>query len=158
MWKQKVSNCTYAIMNGLEKVAYKLVFCSGVEETILRIRTGGGLLWVRQWTFGFHKMRGISWVAEELSASQGGLCSMKLVTTEVAMACPNWTKFYFIVSITTCFDLYQVIFKFYISRLSKIFASDCTAYEHPITNYRVAFSYVYCTGCSRVFVPILLGQ
>jgi len=28
------------------------------------------LLWMRQWTFGFHEMRGISWVAEELSASQ----------------------------------------------------------------------------------------
>ena len=29
----------------------------------LRIRTGGGRLWVRWWTLGFHKMRGISWLA-----------------------------------------------------------------------------------------------
>jgi hypothetical protein len=29
----------------------------------LRIETGGGLLWMRQWTFLFHKMRGISWLA-----------------------------------------------------------------------------------------------
>jgi hypothetical protein len=29
----------------------------------LRIGTGGGLLCIRWWTFGFHKMRGISWVA-----------------------------------------------------------------------------------------------
>jgi hypothetical protein len=29
----------------------------------LRIGTGGGLLWMRWWTFRFHKMRGISWVA-----------------------------------------------------------------------------------------------
>jgi hypothetical protein len=29
----------------------------------LTIGTGGGLLWMRWWTFGFHKMRGISWVA-----------------------------------------------------------------------------------------------
>ena len=28
----------------------------------LRIETGGGLLWIRWWTFGFHKIRGISWV------------------------------------------------------------------------------------------------
>jgi hypothetical protein len=30
----------------------------------LRIGTGGGLLWTRLWTFGFHKMRGISRLAE----------------------------------------------------------------------------------------------
>jgi hypothetical protein len=29
----------------------------------LRIGTGGGLLWMWWWTFGFHKMRGIYWVA-----------------------------------------------------------------------------------------------
>jgi hypothetical protein len=29
----------------------------------LRIRTGGGLLCIRLWTLGFHKMRGIPWVA-----------------------------------------------------------------------------------------------
>jgi hypothetical protein len=29
----------------------------------LRIWTGGGLLCIRWWTFGFHKMREISWVA-----------------------------------------------------------------------------------------------
>jgi hypothetical protein len=42
----------------------------------LRIGTGDGLLWMRQWTFGFHKMRGISWLAEDPLASQEGLCSM----------------------------------------------------------------------------------
>ena len=31
----------------------------------LRIGTGGGHLWVRWWTFGFRKMRGISWLAAE---------------------------------------------------------------------------------------------
>ena len=31
----------------------------------LRIGTGGGHLWVRWWTFGFNKMRGISWLAAE---------------------------------------------------------------------------------------------
>jgi hypothetical protein len=30
--------------------------------------------------FRFHKMRGISWIAEELSASQEWLCSIMLVT------------------------------------------------------------------------------
>jgi hypothetical protein len=46
----------------------------------LRIGTDGGLLWMRQWTFGFHKMREISWLAEELLASQNGLCSMELIS------------------------------------------------------------------------------
>jgi len=34
----------------------------------LRIGTGGGLLWMRSWTFGFHKIRGISWEAEKFLA------------------------------------------------------------------------------------------
>ena len=32
----------------------------------LRIGTGDGNLWVRWWTFGFQKMRGISWLDAEL--------------------------------------------------------------------------------------------
>jgi len=32
----------------------------------LRIQTGGGLLWTRQWTFGFHTRRRISWLCEWL--------------------------------------------------------------------------------------------
>jgi hypothetical protein len=35
--------------------------------------TSVGLLWKPQWTFGFHKMRGISWLSEELLASQEAL-------------------------------------------------------------------------------------
>jgi hypothetical protein len=49
----------------------------------LRIGTGGGLLWRRWWTFGFHKMRGISWVAEDVLGSQEGLCSMAQVFERV---------------------------------------------------------------------------
>jgi hypothetical protein len=45
----------------------------------LRIGTSGGLLWTRQWTFGFHRRRGISWLAEWMLASQQGLCSRELV-------------------------------------------------------------------------------
>jgi hypothetical protein len=45
----------------------------------LRIGTSGALLRTRQWTFGFHKRWGISWLAEWLSASQEGLCSRELV-------------------------------------------------------------------------------
>jgi hypothetical protein len=39
----------------------------------LRIGTGGGFLWMRWWTSGFRKKWGISWLAEELLASQDGL-------------------------------------------------------------------------------------
>ena len=35
---------------------------------------------MRKWTFGFHQMRRNSWLAEELLASQEGLCSMELVS------------------------------------------------------------------------------
>jgi hypothetical protein len=45
----------------------------------LRIRTSGGLLWTRQWTFGFHKILGSSWVAAQLAASQEEFSSMKLL-------------------------------------------------------------------------------
>jgi hypothetical protein len=45
----------------------------------LRIGTGDGLFWMRWWAFEFHKMRGISWVAEDLLAFEEGLCSMELV-------------------------------------------------------------------------------
>jgi hypothetical protein len=33
-------------------------------------------LWMRWWTFGFHKMRGISWVAQDVLAFLEGFCSM----------------------------------------------------------------------------------
>jgi hypothetical protein len=46
----------------------------------LRIGTSGRLSYFRQWAFGFHKMGGISSVAEDLLASQEGLCSMILVS------------------------------------------------------------------------------
>jgi hypothetical protein len=45
-----------------------------------RIGTVGGHLWMRYWTFGFHKMRGISWVAENRLASREGLCCMEPVS------------------------------------------------------------------------------
>jgi hypothetical protein len=36
------------------------------------------LLWIRLWTFGFHKMLGSSWVAASVAASEEGLSFMKL--------------------------------------------------------------------------------
>ena len=44
----------------------------------LRTKACGGLWWT--WVLRFHKLRGISWLGEKLSAFQEGLCSMKLVT------------------------------------------------------------------------------
>ena len=43
-----------------------------------RIGTADGHLWMRSYTYGFHKMRGISRLVEDLSASQQGVCSMEL--------------------------------------------------------------------------------
>jgi hypothetical protein len=39
----------------------------------------GGLLWIRWRTFGFHKMQSISWLVEDLLASQEELCFMDLI-------------------------------------------------------------------------------
>jgi hypothetical protein len=43
----------------------------------LRIGTGGRLLCIRWWTFGFHKMREISWVAEDQITCYEGSCCME---------------------------------------------------------------------------------
>jgi hypothetical protein len=43
-----------------------------------RIGIGGGRFWVRWGTFGFHKTRGIPWLAANQLAFQEGLCSMEL--------------------------------------------------------------------------------
>ena len=50
----------------------------------LKIGTGGGLLWKWQWTLGFHKMRGISWLAEDLLDSEEELCFMVPVSQSVS--------------------------------------------------------------------------
>jgi hypothetical protein len=49
------------------------------------IESSGGLLWT-QWGFGFHKMRGISWVAERLSVSRG-LCFRDFVVWSSGYQC-----------------------------------------------------------------------
>ena len=50
----------------------------------LRIQTGGVRLWVRQWTFGFREMRGISWLAASQLAAQEGLCTVEWVSKWVS--------------------------------------------------------------------------
>ena len=45
----------------------------------LRTGTDCGLLWMRRWTCGFHKMRLISSLAKDLFAYQEGFCSIELV-------------------------------------------------------------------------------
>jgi hypothetical protein len=45
----------------------------------LWIETGGWVLWLRLWTFGFYKIGGISWVAEDVLAFQEGLCCMLFI-------------------------------------------------------------------------------
>jgi len=49
----------------------------------LRIRTSDRLLWSQYWTFGFHRMQGVSQLVDKLTASQKGLCSMQLVTATI---------------------------------------------------------------------------
>ena len=44
----------------------------------LNIGTGCGLLWMRWWNIGFHKMRWISWRAEDVLGSQERVCTMEI--------------------------------------------------------------------------------
>jgi len=72
----------YLGVNG--KIILKWIFRRGIGTWTwliwLRLGTGGGLLWIRKWIVGFHKMRGISWLAEIRLASQEGLCFIDLVS------------------------------------------------------------------------------
>jgi len=51
-------------------------------EWIDLVQGGAGyfLLWMRLWTFGFHKTRGLSWLTENVLDSQEGLFSVELVS------------------------------------------------------------------------------
>jgi hypothetical protein len=49
------------------------------EIGLVQNKYSGGLLWTRQWTFGFHKMLENSWVGAQLAASQEGMSSMESV-------------------------------------------------------------------------------
>jgi hypothetical protein len=58
----------------------------------LRIGTSGGLLWIRLWAFGFHKMLGSSWVAAQLAASQEGLSSKSEWVSRFRTTCMTTEK------------------------------------------------------------------
>ena len=58
----------------------------------LRIETGGGHLWMRQWTFRFHKKWRISWLAESQFTFQEGLCSMGWVSERVSEWVSDWAS------------------------------------------------------------------
>jgi hypothetical protein len=46
------------------------------EMDWIDLAQSGGLLWIRQWTFGLNKILAISWVAAQLAASEEGLSSV----------------------------------------------------------------------------------
>lgn len=76
------------------RIILKLLLNKSVERarawfTWLRIWTGGGLLWIRSWTFRLHQMRGISWIAETLLRFRERLRSTvlaKSMSTSTAVA------------------------------------------------------------------------
>jgi hypothetical protein len=53
----------------------------------LRIETGGKLLWIRYWTFGFHKLLGNYRVSKQLGISRVVLSSMELVSFIFIIEC-----------------------------------------------------------------------
>jgi hypothetical protein len=58
--------------------------------TWLSIGTSYKVLWTRWWTFRFHERLGISLLAEQLLASQEGLCSMELVNYFITLFSVDW--------------------------------------------------------------------
>jgi hypothetical protein len=58
-----------------------------IKSIWLGIGTSGGLLWTRQWTFGFHKILGSAWVPTRLETSQEGLSSIELVLCYSKLCC-----------------------------------------------------------------------
>jgi hypothetical protein len=71
----------------------------GIGSIWLRIGTGGGLMWTRWWTSGFHNMLGSSRAAAQLAASQEGLSSMSEWVSErysilaaCILPCISWIK------------------------------------------------------------------
>ena len=64
----------------LNWICQKLIGKVCTEFICINIRTSGQLLWMRYWTYAFHRMWGISWHAEELLASEAEICSTELVT------------------------------------------------------------------------------
>ena len=46
-----------------------------------QLQPGGVLLYTKLWTFGFHKMCGISWLCQNQLASKKGFCSMEYETS-----------------------------------------------------------------------------
>ena len=72
IWKTWANTCGLKIVN-----SYVMRAWTGLVW--LRIGKGGCVLWMRWWTFVLHKMWRISWLAEYLLASQGGLYCMELV-------------------------------------------------------------------------------
>ena len=59
----------------ISKMYHKSVKCEIVDWDDLA-DDGYMFLWTGQWSCGFHNMRGVSWLAEELLASQEWLCCM----------------------------------------------------------------------------------
>jgi hypothetical protein len=58
----------------------------------IRMGTSGRLLWMLKWIFGFYKMLGKSWVADQLAVSREGLSSMKLVLVTRVTWPPLWSS------------------------------------------------------------------
>jgi hypothetical protein len=56
------------------------LFEAWTKSIWIRIDTGGGLPWMLYWKIGFHKMRGISWLAENRLGSRERLSPMALLT------------------------------------------------------------------------------
>jgi hypothetical protein len=84
----------------------------------------GRLLWTRQWTLGFHKRRGISWLAEWLLASQEGLRPMKLgamsnLPRKEIFRCKEWNK---LLKISIVFNQMYQIYTFFKVRNYVVFS------------------------------------
>jgi len=97
-WGEEYNRKTYAQMGENIKMDFQAVGSGAWTGLMwLTVGTSGGLVWMRQWTFGFHKMGGISWLTEKRLASQEGLlfCGLTYlyIYIFIYLFCSIWTLF-----------------------------------------------------------------
>ena len=105
-WQTRVVQLNFSVWNGRFFKTWDVKAWIGLMW--LRIGTGGGHLWMRQWAFGFHKMQGISWLAENRLASQEGLCSMEWIS-KIFKTTPPVLYLYLPSAIAVSFSIFRKI-------------------------------------------------
>jgi hypothetical protein len=131
-----LSSLLLLLLLGLREIGFRSAWTGLIW---LRRQTSGSPLWA-SW---FHGMQGISWVAEEWSASQEGLCSMELVpTTAVTCYKNNNNNYYY----NHDNHHHQLLFQ------TLLFISVC----HKLQQCVCTFSFIF--NCEMLWTSMFFGN